>query len=271
MRKLFRRHIALPQDHGSWVFLISPLLIGLFAAQAFTSAGLVVALGALAAFLLRQPLTIAVKAYSGRRARAELPAAHFWALLYSLLGLLALATLIQLGFAFILFLALPGLAVFALHLRLISLRAERGQAAVEILGTGVLALAAPAAFWAASPGYNPTGWGLWGLAWLQSAASILYVYLRLEQRRWTSAPALPRRFKAASAALAFAAFNLGLSLTLGFIGLLPGLLFLPYLLQFGETLWGAANPAIDAKPVAIGLRQLIVSTLFTILFIITWR
>jgi hypothetical protein len=28
---IFVRHIALPQDHGSWVFLLSPLLIGLFA------------------------------------------------------------------------------------------------------------------------------------------------------------------------------------------------------------------------------------------------
>jgi hypothetical protein len=32
-----------------------------------------------------------------------------------------------------------------------------------------------------------------------------------------------------------------------------------------------SDPAVGAKPVTIGTRQLIVSILFTILFIITWR
>ena len=30
-RGLLDRHVALPGDHGSWVFLLGPLLIGLFA------------------------------------------------------------------------------------------------------------------------------------------------------------------------------------------------------------------------------------------------
>lgn len=38
LRSIFRRHIALPQDHGSWVFILSPLLIGLFAAGKVTLA-----------------------------------------------------------------------------------------------------------------------------------------------------------------------------------------------------------------------------------------
>jgi hypothetical protein len=29
------RIIALPQEHGSWVFILSPLIIGFFAARAF--------------------------------------------------------------------------------------------------------------------------------------------------------------------------------------------------------------------------------------------
>jgi hypothetical protein len=34
---------------------------------------------------------------------------------------------------------------------------------------------------------------------------------------------------------------------------------------------GVSNPAIGLKPRAIGYRQLVVSTLFTLLFIVTWR
>ena len=81
-RTLFRRTIALPTDHGSWVFLLSPLLIGLFAGGRWTPAIVPLVVAALATFLLRQPVTIAVKAYSGRRSRRDLPAAVFWILIY---------------------------------------------------------------------------------------------------------------------------------------------------------------------------------------------
>jgi len=30
MKNLFRRHVALPQDHGSWAFFLGPLIVGLF-------------------------------------------------------------------------------------------------------------------------------------------------------------------------------------------------------------------------------------------------
>ena len=89
----FVRHIALPQDHGSWVFLFSPLLIGLFAAQSFTIASLILVIAALAAFLLRQPASIMVKAYSGRRSSRDLPIARFWIVVYSLIGLAAFSLL----------------------------------------------------------------------------------------------------------------------------------------------------------------------------------
>lgn len=71
--------------------------------------------------------------------------------------------------------------------------------------------------------------------------------------------------------MAFASLNLLPSLALGALGLIPGLIFLPYLLQWGETLWGAAALAAGAKPVAIGMRRFIVSILFTLVFILTWR
>ena len=81
---LFNRHIAIPQDHGSWVFLLSPLLIGLFAGGKASAASTYVVAEALAAFFMRQPVTLAVKALSGRRALAD--PALFWGGLYALPG-----------------------------------------------------------------------------------------------------------------------------------------------------------------------------------------
>ncbi|MCX7837999.1 MAG: YwiC-like family protein, partial [Anaerolineae bacterium] len=72
---LFKKYIALPQDHGAWVFLLSPLLIGIWAGRTFTLASFVLALAALFTFLLRQPLSIIAKILSRRRARTELPSA----------------------------------------------------------------------------------------------------------------------------------------------------------------------------------------------------
>ncbi len=229
---------------------------------------------ALSAFLLRQPLSIAVKAYSGRRSRQELPAARFWTLVYGLLGLAAVAGLLALGFGQLLLLVVPAVPVFAWHLLLISRRAERRQLGVEVVGSGVLALAAPAAYWVLSGTTNllgdPLGWWLWLLAWLQSAASIVYAYLRLEQRGLKAWPPLPERLRLARRALLYTSFNLVLVGLLSGLRWLPPLLAVPYAIQWLETVWGALRPAVGVRPTAIGLRQLAVSSLFTLTFIFAW-
>src|SRR3990170_7528252 len=92
--QVLRRHIALPSDHGSWVFLFSPLLIGLFAGRSWSVASLTLIIAALSAFLIRQPVTMLVKMYSGRRPRRDLPAAWFWLGVYGLIGGLALVALV---------------------------------------------------------------------------------------------------------------------------------------------------------------------------------
>ena len=270
LKPYFVRQIAVPTDHGSWVFLISPLLIGLFAGGRWRLASLYLVLAAFAAFLMRQPVTVAVKAYAGRRPRRDLPAARFWMVVYGAAALLAVVGIVQQGFAWVLVLALPGVPVFAWHLWLVSRRAERRQAGVEILATGVLALAAPAAYWVGTGRLEAAGWWLLALTWLQSAASIVHAYLRLEQRELKEAPRVPARLRMARRALLYTSFNLAAVIGLGLAGVVSAWLWAPYALQWLETLYGAFRPAVGVKPVRIGLRQLLVSTLFTILFIFTW-
>lgn len=271
MRNFFQPQIALPQDHGSWVFLFSPLLIGLFAAKNFSAASLLLTLAAIAAFLIRQPVTIAVKAYAGRRPRRDLPAARFWMTTYGLILLLSALELFHLGYAMIFLLALPAAPIFAWHLWLVGKRQERRQAGVEILATGVLALAAPAALWVGKNHYDPAGWTLWILVWFQAAASIIYAYLRLEQRQWQKTPLGRSQLRAGARAIAYSGFNLLLAATLGLGGLAAFFIWIPFLIQFGETLWGTFHPAAGAKPIAIGMRQLAISVLFTLVFILLWQ
>lgn len=273
MRSYFRKIIALPQDHGSWVFILSPLLVGLFAAGRLSLDSLCLVLAAMAVFMLRQPITVLVKALSGRRARTDMPAAWFWIAVYASMAGACLLYLTLHGFFYILLLAIPGLPVFAWHLWLVSRRAERRQAGVEIIASGVLALAAPAVYWVGLGSYNPSGWWLWILTWLQSAASIVYAYLRLEQREFDAGAVIPfkMRWKMGGRALLYTTFNLGVALALGMLGHIPLYLFGAFLIQWAETVWGIVHPASGWKASRIGLRQLIVTILWTAAFITGWR
>jgi hypothetical protein len=267
---LFLRHVALPSDHGSWVFLLSPLLIGLFAGGSWSIADLFLIIAALAAFLIRQPVTVVVKVYSGRRSQRDLTAAWFWIGVYSFIGAIGLLGLFLQGFAFILILALPGIPVFIWYLYLVSKRAERRQMGVEIVASGVLALAAPAGYWLGVSWADPLGWLLFALTWLQSAASIVHAYLRLQQRNLDQVPDIKTRLRMGQRALAYTSFNILFVLALTLANLVSPLLLLPYTLQWVETIYGSVVPAVGKRPTMIGLRQLIVSSLFTLLFILTW-
>jgi hypothetical protein len=275
MQDYFKKQIALPQDHGAWVFILSPLIVGIFAGGNFTFATFNLILAAMSAFMIRQPMTIIVKAYSGRRPKSDLAAARFWVLIYGSIAALALLGLILQGYGYVLILAIPGAPVFAWHLWLVSQRAERKQAGIEIVATGVLALAAPAAYWVGVGRYDPLGWWLFLWAWLQSAASIVYAYLRLEQRDLKpdqlTAESRSELWKMGRRALLYTSFNLSASLILGWGNLIPQLIFIPFLIQWLETIWGITHPAAGWKPIRIGMRQFIVSMLWTILFIMVNR
>lgn len=199
-----------------------------------------------------------------------MPAAWFWIAVYCLIGSVGLVGLVSQGFALLFVLALPGIPVFIWHLYLVSKRAERRRMGVEIVGSGVLALTAPAGYWLGVGDLDPTGWLLLALTWLQSAASIVYTYLRLEQREWDSLPDLSTRFKFGFRALLYTTFNLVFVFLLSVFDFVTVMLVIPYGLQWLETMGGILRPAVGERPTKIGIRQLIVSSLFTLLFILTW-
>jgi hypothetical protein len=266
-RRLWRRHYFIPTEHGAWIWWIGPFLIGLAAGSRLDLDALVLLLAVGAAFFLRQPASIAVKALSGRRPRSDLAPGLFWSAAYALLMLLAVLVLIRSGHTALLWLAIPGVLVFAWHLWLISRREERGQRGIELVAAGVLALASPAAYWTADGSDPLVPWILWGLTWLQSAASIVYVYHRLEQRRLTAMPPVAERWRSGARTLVYHAFNLAVALSLTLLGRVPALVSLAFGLVMLDALEGVAHPPIGARPAAIGLRQLGASLAFVAVMI----
>ncbi len=108
-------------------------------------------------------------------------------------------------------------------------------------------------------------------AGLAPVASIVYAYLRLEQRVLKVAPPVAQRLRQGQRALLYAGFNLLLAVALSAGRAAPPALFVPFALQLAETVWGVLRPAVGVPPVRIGLRQLLVSSIFTLLFILVWR
>jgi hypothetical protein len=267
--QLFRWSVALPSDHGSWVFIVSPLAIGLAAGGRMPIPALYLIIAVFAGFLVRQPITTGIKVLSRRRSKKYLPAAVFWTATYASIGLVHVVGLVLRGFGYLLYLAIPGMLVFIWYLALVAQRKER-RLIVEVLATGVLALSAPAGLWAGVGRPVPIGWLLWLLVWMQGIASILHVYARLEQRRFEVGPTRIESLALSKPALLVGATNVLVVLSLGQMGFVAVWLFLPYLLQFVETVGATISPTRGARPTAIGIRQLVVSALFSLLFILGW-
>jgi hypothetical protein len=262
---VFRRRFILPTEHGSWIWWIGPFILGVAAAGHWTRNLTILFIAMLAAFLIRQPLSILVKTLSGRRMERDRLPALVWSAVYALIAGAALTILLASGFIVLVWLLLPGIPVFLWHLFLVSRRAERGQRGVEIIGAGVLALAAPASFWVAEGSSTILAWSLWGIAWLQSAASIVLIYQRLAERSMTEAGPFSTRFRRAARSLAYHSFNLIIIFLVRPVVGLPWLAPLASALMLLDAADSLRAPALGWKPTRIGLRQLFASSLFMIL------
>jgi hypothetical protein len=271
MPNVWRKQYALPAEHGSWIWWLGPLFIGLAAGGHPHLDAVLLFLAVLCAFLLRQPAMILVKAVSGRRPRSDVRPASFWITVYGLIGTLTVWALIASGHPQVVLLAIPGAPVFAWHLWLVSRRAERGQMGIELVGAGVLALAAPAGYWIAGGMDARVPWILWGMTWLQAAASIVFVYLRLEQRKLQAVPAVRDRWRQGARTVAYHVFNVLASLSLAIFGWAPWLASVAFSLMLIDALQGVAKPPVGANPTAIGLRQLGASALFVVVMAIGYR
>jgi hypothetical protein len=269
---VFQRHIALPQQHGAWAIWLGPFVIGIGISPAFRVGLLWLTIASLGGFLALQPLTVFVKVLAGRRPRADFKPALLWIAVYGILALLGALGLLATGYGFILWLGLAALPVLAWQMWLVARREERGQMGVELVGAGVLCLAAPAAYWVNIGEMDAAGWWVFALCWLQAAGAIVYIFLRLEHRRMTTLPDWPERFKMGRRAALYNFANLIVVFAMVAFGIVPWGVLIPFALLLGETVYGGLmRPGIGAKPVTIGIRQVVVTVVFAVLMIIAYR
>jgi hypothetical protein len=265
-----RKHLAIPAEHGAWAMLLGPFAAGLGLAWKLNLAVLWALLGMLLMFLARQPMLILVKALSGRRSREDVQPALVWLVVYGGLALVPATLLIASDRAAMFWLVLPALPALVWQLWLVTRRAER-QMTVELAGSGALALAAPAAYLAATGRFDLVALSAWLLCWLQSAAAIVYVYVRLEQRRMSAMPTRSQQWAMGQRAMLYHTFNFAVSLALSATRVLPPLVPLAFLAMLAEVVRGIFRPAVGAKPQVLGLSQVAVTVVFVMLLVLAYR
>ncbi len=223
-RRLFRKSLVIPAEHGAWSWLLVPFGVGVAVAGQVGLPGILTLVGGLCAFLMRQPAAAWLRARRGRASRADEPPAAAWTIGLGLAAALCLAGLLALGRSALLWLLAPALAVLLVYLAATrSGRAGMRTAWMELSGAVALALMAPAALIAASGRLDALAWVLWGLMGLHNALGVMYVRLRLADSHHRAVN---------RAAVAGAAW----------LGWVPPATALPLVGLLGRAVWAARRP-----------------------------
>jgi hypothetical protein len=246
---VYRKHIVMPTEHGSWAWLLVPFFVGTAVAGQFNLPVVLALLGGLAVFFLRQPTTVWLRVRRKKARAADGPAALTWMSLFATIGLLCLAGLLLLGRGMMVWLMGPFLLIFGLYMA----AARYGRSGLrslwmELAGAAALSMMAPAAAIAAAGQIENWMWSLWGLMAAQNVLGALYVRLRV----YDTHNRVIRRWPIGAAHLA--GFLLVLGLGLG--NSVPLLTAVPFAGFFLRSLWSVATPQPVADIKKFGFTEL---------------
>jgi hypothetical protein len=268
IRRFWRKHYAIPPEHGAWVWWIGPLLIGAAAGSAIRVDLLVLIVTALAAFLVRQPLTLLVKVVSGLRPASDRSPAQFWTAIHGGICLAGAAGLVVLGHAKVLLLGLLAAPLLLWYFYLVSRKSERHQRGMEYATAAVLALALPAAYWVCGGASAVEPWILWGLVTLHSVTTVIHVAKILELRRTKRIQDVDHSRHIIATSLPFAMACLIVSPVSAYLGFVSWFAILAYLVPILDIAHATVWPPAGIKPMQLGLRQLATSSLFVVLMMV---
>jgi len=180
------RPLAMPAEHGGWGFVLEPIALALLVAPSW--AGTMIAIAALAAFLARQPLQLAIADWRKRRRYPRtivcerLVAIYGFAIVVTIAAAIAMTNgRILLPFA----IAAPfGIVQFTLDLK------KRGRTLAAEIAGAIAAGATAAAIALADERTIALAATLWLLTILRSVPAILFVRAALGKESRTAAIAL---------------------------------------------------------------------------------
>jgi len=253
------RPLLLPTEHGGWGFLFEPIVIGLVSAPSV--AGLWLSLAALAAFLARQPLKVAMDDWRHRRRVPRTPVARAIAAAYLLvvgLALLGAAASARRPFWPLAF-ALGPLSLVTLWY---DSRGDSRRLLPELSGATALGGAAAAVGLAAGWPWLPA-LGLWASALIRVLPAIVTVRERVRRLHGERPDALG---PATAHALALVT-----AVSLALVHLLPPGVVLVAALLAARAAWHLRRDAPPTPAMRLGIRELVTGLAAAIAIGIAWQ
>ncbi|MCA9927801.1 MAG: YwiC-like family protein [Anaerolineales bacterium] len=241
-RRMWRKQLILPAEHGSWSWLLVPFAVGVVIAGQMPSAVWLTFVGGFAVFLMRQPATVLFRVRRGRARKSDGSPAVAWLILLGSVAVGALLGLLSLGRGALLWLVIPLTAVLAFYL----LGSRQGRAGLrtlwmELAGAVALAGMAPAALVAATGSLSLQVWMLWLLMGLQNGLGALYVRLRIADTH-------QRPFRRQTI-IWWHVGGLLILIIVALLGMVPPGVIVPYVGLLLRAVWIAqqARPVADVK------------------------
>ncbi|MCL5994655.1 MAG: YwiC-like family protein [Chloroflexi bacterium] len=247
------KSVAIPSEHGGWMFLLEPILLGLSVGPSFS--GMMLAFAALGAFLTRHPLKIAIDDRRKRRFFTRTVLAERFAAGYASCAALAFmlaAITARADFWQSLALALP----FAL-VQFYYDATKRSRAAVaEVSGALALGAVAPTMLLMAGGSLQPA-LTLWLLLASRAITAIFYVRARLRLEYGKSIRAWPVWFIHVGAFMTVA--------TLAHLERVPWLAAVALAILLARALWGLSHRRKPMRAQTVGVHEVFYGILTVIL------
>lgn len=191
-RRWIRKAYLLPAEHGSWSWLLVPYLVGAAIAPQWSLASLLVLLGGLSVFLLRQPATAWLRIKQGRGRRSDEAVTLAWSAIFLGLTAISFVALLMLRRLVLVWLLPPVSALLMVYIAVARINRARVRSMwMEIAGAAGLAVMAPAAYAAGSGKLDTVAWLIWFLLALQNILGVFYVRLRIADKHDRPEPRLP--------------------------------------------------------------------------------
>ena len=250
--------LKLPKEHGAWVMLYVPFVLGVAVAGRVNWPVLLLLLSATAVFISRESLLVYWRARV--RGRDAVEAGKALLLYVALAAAFGSPLILAFELFWLIPLGLVGAALLLINGRQAARMEERSTTG-EIMAIGGLTMTAPAAYYPASGRLDVTAFWLWLLSALYMASSVFYIKLRVYRLN-------PRRQAEQRQALRSCAFYHSFLLialpALIFAGSLGLFVFIAFAPALVRTFWGMFKPKTNVNLVRAGILEIAYSLVFLV-------
>lgn len=246
------RPVALPGEHGGWSLLLEPIALGLLIAPSLT--GLFLSLAAVAAFLTRHPLKLAIGDLRRKRNTRRTTLAKRFVLLYSAVAVLSFAFgLVTTHTSFLLPLIVA--APFVIVQFIYDAKGQSRALLPEI--SGAIGIASIATAISLAGGMSaPVAWALWALLATRAVPTIMYLRVRLQRLRGNAEPS--------TAPLTTHVMALVIGIVLAAMGLISRLAVGALAVLLVRAVAGLSSKDLTVRAKTLGLRELLFGVVFVL-------